>query len=339
MSTLKDVAALAGVSLTTVSIVANGKAGEKHISPATVERVLAAIEQLGYRPNRSAQLLRSRSSRAPVVAYYWPLDYRTNLLGGRLANLQSVLREREARCELVVQTYENGRLGEFLLPLRTGRYDGAIVAGASRTDLDQLEAAALALPLVLVNAESRRYSTVGVDHVRMGMQAAALLHRRGHRVCALVKTDARYAGTDARTRRFLEACAQLGVSVPPELTFAAPATIAGGAAAAEEFCVLSQRPAAIFFESDCMAQGGVHTLHRMGLRVPEDVEVLCYGMQEPETMQYLTPSISCVAIPPGVDKQAMSMMLRLLSEPEAGPLHAELEPLVQLRDSFPSYSP
>ena len=54
MSTLKDVAALAQCSLTTASIVANGRGDEMHISPATQQRVAEAIQQLQYRPDRPA---------------------------------------------------------------------------------------------------------------------------------------------------------------------------------------------------------------------------------------------------------------------------------------------
>ena len=54
MSTLKDVAALAQCSLTTASIVANGRGDEMHISPATQQRVAEAIQQLQYRPAAAA---------------------------------------------------------------------------------------------------------------------------------------------------------------------------------------------------------------------------------------------------------------------------------------------
>lgn len=74
MSTLKDVAALAQCSLTTASIVANGRGDEMHISPATQQRVAEAIQQLQYRPDRGAQLLRAGRRRL-TIALYWPLDH------------------------------------------------------------------------------------------------------------------------------------------------------------------------------------------------------------------------------------------------------------------------
>ena len=68
MSTLKDVAALAQCSLTTASIVANGRGDEMHISPATQQRVAEAIQQLQYRPDRGAQLLRASLPDASLKA-------------------------------------------------------------------------------------------------------------------------------------------------------------------------------------------------------------------------------------------------------------------------------
>ena len=92
MSTLKDVAALAQCSLTTASIVANGRGDEMHISPATQQRVAEAIQQLQYRPDRGAQLLRAGRRRL-TIALYWPLDHRTTLLGDRLYNFYSILQQ------------------------------------------------------------------------------------------------------------------------------------------------------------------------------------------------------------------------------------------------------
>ena len=339
MATIKDVAQRAGVSLTTASIVANGRGEEKHISSATIERVSAIIEALGYHPNQNAQQLRAKNARQPVIAFYWPLDYRANMLGIRLVNLHSVLLEQELNYEIVVQTYFNDQLERFLPPLQDGRYTGAIIAGASDQDMVQLESTKITVPVILINLESRKYSTVGVSHAQMGAQAAALLHKKGYQECAVVKSMERYGGTARRTKAFLYSCKQLGITVRPEWTFSAPATILGGVQATEEFCALTERPGVIFYETDCMAQGGLYTLQRRRIAVPGDIELLSIGVQEPETMQYLTPSISCVTVPPNVDKQAMSIMIRILQEHPEEPLHLELEPLIQLRESFTLPSP
>lgn len=334
MATLKDVAAQAGVSITTASIVANGQGSEKRISPDTVRRVLQVMEELQYRPNHIARQLRGRSVHRTTIGFYWPLDYRTNMLGMRLANMHSVLIDLGLNYEVVVNTYVNEHIEDFTAPIFSGRYDGIIVGAASDRDLAQLEALDIRIPVILLNRQSRKYSTIGVNSAQMGMQMAAMIQRRRIASCAVVKTRDRYVGANERTKAFLHACQQLQIEVRPEWIFTGPATIAGGASATEEFATLTQRPKMIYYESDCMAQGGIYTLRKIGILVPKDVELFAVGTQLPETMEYLAPSISCVSLPPNLDKQAMSTMIRILQEHLENPIQVELEPLVQMRESF-----
>lgn len=334
MATLREVAAQSGVSITTVSLILNGKGKEKHISDATIARVLSIADQLQYRPNQSARHLRINAPRRPRVCFYWPLDIRSNLLGERLVGLQSAMIEQNLDYELIIQSYYNNHIEDFLSPITQGYCDAAIIGAASQQDIATLEQLELSLPIVFLNRDSRKYSTAGVNHTHIGLQAAALIQKRGHTHCALVKAATKYVGSSVRTQSFLFTCQQLGIEVRPEWIFSAQASISGGAQATEEFCTLIERPSVIFYESDCMAQGGLYTLHRMGLSVPDDVEILAIGQQAQETMQFLTPSISCIYVPPNSVKQAIALVAQLLNDPSSEPLHMELEPLVQLRDSF-----
>ena len=104
MATIREVAALAGVSLSTVSIVINGQAAERKITDATCKKVWDAVEQLGYHPNIAARKLRVPDSGTLTIALYWSNDFRTALLGRFLQGMQ---RELSARpdIELVVVTY------------------------------------------------------------------------------------------------------------------------------------------------------------------------------------------------------------------------------------------
>ena len=71
MASIKDVAEMAGVSLSTASIVANGKSKERKISEATQKKVLETMKALNYIPNVSAKTLRRGESQKYVVALFW----------------------------------------------------------------------------------------------------------------------------------------------------------------------------------------------------------------------------------------------------------------------------
>lgn len=334
MATLKDVAAQAGVSMTTASLILNGKGKEKHISDNTIRIVQEAAEQLQYRPNPSARQLRVKSPVRPRVVFYWPLDARSNLLGYRLAGLQSALLEQNLDYEILVQNYYSNHIEDFVSPLLKGQYDAAIIGAAGQQDVETLEKLDFPIPVVLLNRKSRKYSSAGVNNDHVGLRAAALLQKKGYTTCAIVRAEVRYAGSTERTSSFRFACQQLGIEIRQDWVFSGPATIAGGVRATEEYCTLPDRPPVIFYETDCMAQGGIYTLNKMGISVPGEVEVLAIGQQIPETMEYLVPSISCIYLPPNSIKQCLALVAAQLENPDREPVRYELEPLVQLRSSF-----
>lgn len=334
MATLKDVAAAAGISITTASLILNGKGKEKHISDSTIQLVLDAADTLQYRPNQSARQLRVKVPKRTRVCFYWPLDVRSNLLGYRLAGLQSALLEQNLDYEIVVQNYFNNHIEDFVSPLMKGHYDAAIIGAASQQDVETMEKLDFPVPIVFLNRQSRKYSSAGVNNQHVGLRAAVLMQKKGHTQCAIVRANARYTGSAERTQSFQFTCQQLGIEIRPEWIFSGPATIEGGVRATEEFCTLPERPSVIYYETDCMAQGGVYALNKMGISVPGDVEILAVGQQVPETMQYLLPSISCIYLPPNSIKQCLSLVTQLLENPNSEPIRMELEPLIQLRSSF-----
>ena len=91
MATIKDVANKAGVSVTTVSIVINGKAEERRIPDSTREKVQEAMQELGYQPNLSARRLRFSDTKKPSIAFYWPIDYRTSIMASFVNYIQKEL--------------------------------------------------------------------------------------------------------------------------------------------------------------------------------------------------------------------------------------------------------
>lgn len=334
MSTLRDVAALAGVSPTTVSIVVNGKEKERRIPESTVKKVLSAMKELGYQPNQSARALRGQKSARPSVVLYWPLDSRNHMLGSRISNMQHHIAEKGYDFDLSVKTYLPGSIAEYMQPVLEGRHNGVLIGGPNVEDLQALEALNIRVPLVLLNRDSRKYSSVSGNNAHTGIQLATLLQKKQATECALIHMEHRFMGAVERTKSFLYTCSQFGIEIRPEWQISGPNSISGGVAATERFCALENRPRYLVYESDCMAQGGLYALHKNGIRVPQDVELLAIGTQEAEHMAYLIPSVSCVSVPINIDRLALDALAMLMRQDSAATVHLELEPLVQLRESF-----
>ena len=335
MATLKDVAKEAGVSATTVSIIINGKAEQRKIPPATCQKVRAAIEKLGYQPDPSARLLRSGGKRKPLIGFFWPQGYRLIIMASFINSMAQELQRQGAEYELVVHTFENDRLSDSATELEENVYDAVIVGACSAGDLAFLESLRLELPLVLINRHSEVYSSVEIDNVGMGRAAAEMIFRKGYRSAAAVTSSERYLQTQRRTDAFLARCKELGIEIRPEHCLSAPRSMAGGAEVAVRFATLEERPGVLFFESASMALGTLNTFHRLGISVPEDVEILALSMIAQENTMYSVPSLSILALPNRkIGEEAIRLLLEFAREKPAQPIRKTLEYDVYLRDSF-----
>ena len=335
MPTIKDVAAAAGVSPTTVSLVMNGR-GEQHRIPAdTIARIQNAMRELGYQPNLSARRLRSSAERKPVIAFFWPLDYRANMLGHFLSLIQTALHEKNYDCELVVHPYTNDHIADACGALIHNNYTGAIIGAASEADVRHLETLESQVPIVLINRESNKYSTSSANSNKVGLLAASLIRQKNYRQVAIISSGSHYLATSRRTDAFIFACKQLGIQVPQEWVFTAPNTPEGGATAAESLCAQTNMPKMVLCESDTMVPGVLYTLHKYGILIPQDMELLSFSTQNQMNMQYLIPAVSTVSMPSDeIARQAVAALISPITTGSREPMRIESEARVELRETF-----
>lgn len=335
MATIKDVAKLANVSVTTVSIIINGKSEERKISSATQEKVFDAMKQLGYQPNLIARRLRSQDSRRPVIAFFWPVDYRTPILASFLNSLQLEAKKIGFDCELVIQTYENDKLEQYDSSILKNGYNGIIVGACSQKDVAYLENLSPKVPLILINRESQSFSTVCTDQKEIGFLAARQFRLRGYTEAVVFSTYHSYVATGLRTQAFLYACSQLGINVTSEHILRGPSTIEGGFHIAEQYCQLDSPPKIIFCDSDTMAIGALNAFHKHRIKIPDDVEILTIAMLEPENTKYSVPSLSVIEMPNHeISKQVVHLLRDKISGNTIEPTHIILDAALVLRESF-----
>lgn len=330
MSTLRDVANLAGVSITTASLVANGKASMRRISPDTAKRVREVMETLNYVPNQCARLLRTNAADRPCVWFCWPRNCRPDLLGQRLNGLACALQQAETDCDLLLLPFLPGHLVDALEPVRQSRCSAVLVGAALRTDAEKLAQVYLPAHVILLAHADVSCSTVGTDAAQVGATAARLLLERGIRTCAVACSPEPWLGIRDRTEALLQTLSDQGAAVPPEQIFHVPDTAAGGIQAAERFCALPERPGALLLESDCMARGALSALLRRGISVPEEVSVLTLGTADPEGTD--CPALSSFSLPADTDAAVVRTLTGLLAG--GPPAHVLLESTPQLRETF-----
>ncbi|HEX6703814.1 MAG TPA: LacI family DNA-binding transcriptional regulator [Albitalea sp.] len=275
-----DVALAAGVSEMAASSALNGgRRGSARVSAETRERVLAAVQRLGYRPNANARALASRRTNAIGVV--------TNFLGDEpnlyfLEVFSGVIQGATA-AEQTTAVFTLGSWDEAaarIPALCDGRVDGLILL-APRLQDDGSAWLPSHTPMVSVHAERPASGVVNIesDNESGACQMVRELLARGHRRILHVGGPAGFSGADQRAEGYLRAHAEAGVKPAPGHVVRAPLSTEGGREAMQEW-LLHHRgrplPEAVFGGNDAIAFGCIEALRARGLRVPDDVTVVGY---------------------------------------------------------------
>lgn len=334
MPTIKDVAALAGVSISTVSIVINGQAEERKVAKETALKVLEAVKTLDYKPNLVARRLRSSEEGKPVVALYWPLDYRASFLARIMLGLQSEIRRRNLNLDLVVCTYENDYLYKETGLTNKNRYSVAIVGAASEKDMKYLMSQKTRVPIILFNRYLDGFNSVRSNDEASAYEAASIFHRKGHSRIAVITTESSPIATSFRTRCFLKACSELGIEVDPACILKTDHSYKGGANAAKELIASGRLPHALFCDSDVLAIGASSIFNKEGIKIPTTLEMISFGLMGEDTTEFSTPSITVVSLPSEeMAAECIGIADSILNDSIKEPVHKTVEPRILFRDS------
>lgn len=324
-ATIEEVAAVAGVSRSTVSRVVNGSTA---VSPNALESVRRAIAELNYVPNRAARSLASRSTLA--IALVVPED--TNRLFGDpfFASVVSGIAARISRSDyvlnLIMASADPDPGDKTAQYVRSGAVDGAIIVShhTSDTFIDRIAAA---VPVVYggrpVHSRPGDYY-IDVDNVAGARDATAHLIRRGcTRVAAIVGPPSMPAGVD-RADGYRLAIAEAGLAESPVAQ--GDFTVESGAAAMREILATGEPLDGLFVASDLMARGAMQVLEAEGIRVPDDVAVV--GFDDSPIAVSTDPQLTTMRQPSFAQGECMADVLiaRLAGQcpPEVTILETEL---------------
>ena len=289
-----DVARLAGVSPATVSFVLNQTVGQT-ISEETRLRVLQAVAELDYRPNRAAQGLRQgRSATIGFVSH--DVDFGEFAASAIKGAHEACI--RQGNLLLLVNTGGSNAQASRLISELLDRQADALIFAAVGTRSVMLPEAAGRVPTVLVNCFVAHDPVPAIlpDEVRGGREATQALLDLGHRDIAYLTGKPSQWATKARLRGFREALRAAGLNPADHTALPGNYHADSGYELVRTLLRQSRPPTAIMCGNDRMAVGALLALLEAGIRVPEDVSVMGYDDQF-QLAAEIRPALSTVRLP------------------------------------------
>jgi DNA-binding LacI/PurR family transcriptional regulator len=257
MTTIRDVAERAGVSTTTVSHVVNGT---RHVDPATAERVQAAIDELGYRPNALARSMRrGRTHTAGIVIP----DIANPFFGDLARSLEDHMFERGYSAIICNSDGDAAKETRYLDVLLSKKVDGLLLIAASQSHDWLAWLSQKGPPTIVVDREldEPSLSQVMVANRHGGYIAGRHLLELGHRDFCVIAGPGGLGTSARRLEGFRSALAEAGVDLPDERVFRGDFRAASGRAAMDGWIGQGRTPTAVFAENDLMAVGALSAAH------------------------------------------------------------------------------
>ncbi|WP_433502822.1 LacI family DNA-binding transcriptional regulator [Pseudonocardia halophobica] len=326
---MKDVAAHAKVSISTVSYVLNDSGP---VAPERRNRVLDAIRLLDYSPNESARSLKRRS--ASTIAMVVP-DLTNQFFAMVAEGVQRAASAVDVLVVLVVPDATEQPEENQAKLLRSQRVDGVIYLSGTGSMPAAIYDLARSGPVVLVDEQipGRDLPAVVCDSRRGAREVAAHVLEQGHRKLAVIGGPPALWTAQQRLAGYREAFAGAGLDPDSVPVHTGDYRLESGAAAAAAILdgPADKQPTALLCANDLMAIGAMECLKARGLRVPEDVSVV--GFDDLPMSALLTPRLTSVRQPAhDMGYRAAQVLFDLLEgkDDDAGEL---LATAVQIRDS------
>jgi DNA-binding LacI/PurR family transcriptional regulator len=318
--TIYDVAEISGVSISTISRVLNSP---EKVNTKTRERVISAIDKLGFVPRAEARARAMRSTnRIGVLTPFFTAPSFVQRLRGVAGALS------RANCELVIYTVdsvEHLQAHIASIPIMQN-LDGLIIMSLAIEEADARRLHDNGIETVLIESWNAQLNCICIDDPYGGMLAAKHLIDRGHtRIGFLgdIEPPERYAIRPVKSRLagFKRALEEAGLPLPRRYIVRAPYTKAGSQQAARELLALPRPPTAIFATSDIQAVGIMKVARQAQLRIPEDLAIV--GFDDIDLAEFM----DLTTIRQNLDESgrlAAEILLSKMAEPDRSLQHITL---------------
>jgi LacI family transcriptional regulator len=338
MATVLDVAALAGVSIATA---ARALGGYGSVSPTTLQKVLGAAGQIGYRPNGLARSMitgQTHSIGAVLADIENPFFY------GVLRGISDNARGKGFDVLLANTDEDEHNERQAVTALFERRVEGLIICPVEGRDDSQLRSIVqMAVPVVVIDrpAPGLKVDTVGLDNRRAGREVTTYLLDLGHRRIGIVtggtlmlqealrqpdmKNVERIPLTTLglRAAGYRDALLDAGITPRPEYLTAGGFHRDDASASVRELMALPEPPTALIAFDSILALGAILGLRSLGLRCPDDVSLI--GFDDADWAEAMSPSLSVVRQPVHqIGTAACELLLRRVADRDGRHTHRRL---------------
>ena len=289
--TQEDVAKAAGVSRFTVSSVINNREGGNiRISDETRQRVLNAVADLGYVPDRMARSLRTRKTY--TIACIIP-DINNPYYPSLARGIQDVCRLHGYDLLLLNTDGISEQEHKSLLAVKASQVDGIIY---SQFHLAQHDLFEVDIPMVVLGADpvytNTTFDIVSSDNVTAAYQMTSHLIECGHTRIGMIGGTEQTVPRKMRLQGYSQALHDHYINEDPLLIAGGDFTELGGYEAMKGLLKMSPRPTAIFAANDLMALGALQAIREAGLQVPDDIALA--GFDDIPAARYVTPALTTI---------------------------------------------
>ncbi|MCX2432607.1 MULTISPECIES: LacI family DNA-binding transcriptional regulator [unclassified Pedobacter] len=309
---IKDIAVEAGVSITTVSFIINGKARNKSISEAVIKKVEKIIAESGYKPNQIARSLRTGNSN--IIGLI--IEDISNSFFSRIARLIEDKAYKKGY-KIIYSSTENNveKAKELINMFKSRKVDGYIISPIKGLEEDIQQLLTDQKPVILFDRSLPGLDTnyVGADHFKATYESIASFIKQGRRRISLITTDIDVAQITARLEGYQKALEDHDIAYDENLVLKVHFNQEEDETRLQmEKLFRTVETDAILFATNYLAISGLKVLKQTGQKIGKNLSVMAYD--DHEVFELHTPGISAIQQPlEEIAEAIIQLILRQLS--------------------------
>ena len=322
---IKDIAAKAGVSFTTVSIVLNGRSKEMKISEGMTNKIIKLAEKMHYRPNQFAKGLRTGKTNTIGLI----VDDISNYFFGQLAKIVEEEADKMGYTVMFCSSENNEGKSRHILNMLVGKQmDGYIIAptAAMFPELEKLikeQKPAVLIDRYYLELDS---SYVTIDNIKGSLDAVNYLAAKGHRRIALVTNQTDQLQIKQRIEGYVHGLKKNNLPLENSLILKCPFGLTDAQVVKEirQFVQAADSDLdAIFFTSNNLGVAGLEALYSLDRKIPDDISVICFD--DNHLFRLGSPGITVVSQPiKSIAKKVVEILMSQINKQQANTEHVVL---------------